>query len=90
MVPYTLSRVSRCAGLLARARVHPASLRFEEACTLAECFGWAVARQRGSHRIFTHPNAPMLNLQNVNGMAKPYQVHQLVAAIDDLPPEQTP
>jgi hypothetical protein len=32
----------------------------------------------------------MLNLQNVNDMAKPYQVRHLVAAIDDLPPEQTP
>jgi len=32
----------------------------------------------------------MLNLQNVNGMAKPYQIRQLLAAIDDLPPERTP
>jgi hypothetical protein len=26
----------------------------------------------------------LLNLQDVNGMAKPYQVRQLLAAIDDV------
>lgn len=78
---------SRCRHLLAKARAHPAALRFHEACTLAECFGWVVARQRGSHRIFTQRHAPMLNLQSVRGMAKPYQVRQLVAAIAALPPD---
>jgi hypothetical protein len=77
--------VSPCAALLAQARANPASLRFTQACTLAECFGWVVARQRGSHRIFKRPgSARLLNLQDVNGMAKPYQVRQLLAAIEDL------
>jgi hypothetical protein len=77
--------VKRCADLLARARANPASLRFAEACTLAECHGWVPVRQRGSHRIFQRPgSAPLLNLQDLRGMAKPYQVRQLLAAIDDV------
>jgi len=35
--------VKRCGDLLARARANPASLRFAEACTLAECHGWVLA-----------------------------------------------
>ena len=77
--------MTRCDDLHARARANPASLRFTEACTLAECFGWVLARQRGSHRIFQRPGSMhLLNLQDVNGMAKPYQVRQLLAAIDDV------
>jgi hypothetical protein len=76
--------VKRCADLLARARANPASLRFAEACTLAECHGWVPVRRRGSHRIFQRPgSARLLNLQDVRGMARPYQVRQLLAAIDD-------
>ena len=77
--------MNRCTALLARARAHPASLRWAEACTLTECFGWVLARQRGSHRIFKRRGtAQLLNLQDVNGMAKPYQIRQLLAAIDGL------
>jgi len=42
-----------------------------------------LARQRGSHHIFRRPGSPrLLNLQDVRGMAKPYQVRQLLAAMD--------
>jgi hypothetical protein len=83
--------VTRCADLLARARANPASLRFAEACTLAECHGWVLARQRGSHRIFRRPGTPrLLNLQDVRGMAKAYQVRQLLAAVDDVADEPRP
>jgi hypothetical protein len=76
--------VSGCEALLARARANPAALKFHEACTLAEGFGWLVIRQRGSHRIFKRPGTRLLlNLQEVSGMAKPYQVRQLLAAIDE-------
>jgi hypothetical protein len=44
-----------------------------------------LARRRGSHRIFRRPGTPrLLNLQDVRGMAKPYQVRQVLAAIDDM------
>ena len=91
MVPYVVPYMStpdrrRCAELLVRARAAPASLRFAEACTLAECLGWVLARQRGSHRIFKRPGTvQLINLQDVRGMAKPYQVRQLLAAAEDDP-----
>jgi hypothetical protein len=36
-----------------------------------------------SHHIFVHAGLPeLLNLQNVNGKAKPYQVRQLLQLIE--------
>jgi len=36
-------------------------------------------RIRGSHHIFTHPDiAGLLNLQESNGEAKPYQIRQFL------------
>lgn len=75
------------AELLARARNKPASLTFDEACSLAKQLGWEEDRQRGSHLIFHHPLAPKirrlhprpLNLQKgKNGEAKAYQVNQML------------
>jgi hypothetical protein len=37
----------------------------------------------GSHHIFTCPEVPeLLNLQEVRGMAKPYQVRQLLRLME--------
>jgi predicted RNA binding protein YcfA (HicA-like mRNA interferase family) len=82
-----------CHQLRSRAATNPAALRFREACALAECFGFAFVRQRGtSHRLYKRPGVlRMINLQSgPNGMAKAYQVRQLLMAIDDLPLEEEP
>ena len=40
---------------------------------------------RGSHRVYRHATArTIMTFQEVNGMAKPYQVRQLLDVIDDL------
>jgi len=47
---------------------------------LAKGVGFRLDRTRGSHHIFVHDSPKMLlNLQDVKGQAKPYQVRQLVA-----------
>ena len=53
-------------------------MRFGDACDLAEGLGFELVRTKGSHHVFAHPEIPeLLNLQNVNGEAKPYQLRQL-------------
>jgi hypothetical protein len=65
--------------ILERARKSPASLRFGEARALAEALGFHLSRVSGSHYIFSRPGVPeLLNLQEVRGMAKPYQIRQLL------------
>lgn len=78
--------MGRCQKIYERARASPANLRFEEACRLAECFGFRFVRQRGtSHRIYKYPGwVGLLNFQTVNGEAKDYQVKQLLDAAEEL------
>jgi predicted RNA binding protein YcfA (HicA-like mRNA interferase family) len=58
----------------------------------AELFGFHLARINGSHHIFIHSDIPSpINLQNVDGKAKPYQMKQLLRLIEkyDLSTEET-
>lgn len=76
--------------LLEKASRAPGNLRFSEICRLAEWYGWRFDRQQGtSHRIYINPAitggaGEMMNFQNRNGQAKPWQVRQLVEAIEEL------
>lgn len=50
---------------------------------MAEAFGFRLARVRGSHHILAHPAVrELLNLQEVDGKAKPYQLRQLLRLIE--------
>ena len=59
------------------------NIRFAEAVAGAEAFGFRLSRINGNHHIYVHVDIPeLLNLQNVNGQAKPYQVKQLLRLIE--------
>jgi len=69
--------------LLKKALSSPANLRFEEACALARGFGFRLSRVSGSHHIFAHHSIrELVNLQEVGGKAKPYQVKQLLGLVE--------
>ena len=69
--------------LLKKALSSPANLRFEEACALARAFGFHLSRVNGSHHIFARAGvAELLNLQEIDGKAKPYQVKQLLGLVE--------
>jgi predicted RNA binding protein YcfA (HicA-like mRNA interferase family) len=59
------------------------NIRFTEAIAVAEGFGFRLDRVSGSHHILVHPGVPeLINLQNVKGKAKPYQVKQLLKVVE--------
>ena len=59
------------------------NVRFSEAVALAEAFGFRLDRINGSHHIFIHEKIPeLLNLQHVNGKAKPYQIRQILQLVE--------
>jgi hypothetical protein len=59
------------------------NIRFSEAVSCAQAFGFRLSRIAGGHHIFVHPDVPeLVNLQNVAGQAKPYQVKQLLEIIE--------
>ena len=73
----------RPAKLLQSARGNPAGLRFSGLCRLAEALGFIFQRQKGSHRVYAHPGKRgIMNFQNDRGMAKAYQVKQLLDFVD--------
>jgi predicted RNA binding protein YcfA (HicA-like mRNA interferase family) len=61
----------------------PHNVRFRDLLGLAEALGFRVARIEGSHHILVNPDVPeLLNLQEVRGEVKPYQVRQLLHLIE--------
>ncbi len=68
---------------LEKALAGSKNIRFSEAVALAEGFGFHRSRVSGSHHIFTHPHVrELVNLQSVNGKAKPYQIRQLLQLVE--------
>ena len=50
---------------------------------LVKGFGFNLSRTDGSHHIFVRPNIPeLVNLQNLKGQAKPYQIRQFLKLIE--------
>lgn len=50
---------------------------------LVEAYGFRLSRVKGSHHIFVHPDIPeLVNLQNVDGEVKPYQVRQVLRLVE--------
>ena len=69
--------------LLAKALSGSKDIRFSEASALAVGFGFTLARVSGSHHIYAHPDIPeLVNLQDVAGKAKPYQIKQLLKLVE--------
>ncbi len=69
--------------LLKRIVASPYNVRFRDLLALAEALGFHVARSEGSHHILTRPGIPeLLNLQEVKGEAKPYQIRQLLLLVE--------
>ena len=59
------------------------NVRFSDMTALVEAFGFHLSRTHGSHHIFAHPEVPeLVNLQEVKGQAKPYQVRQFLKLVE--------
>ena len=69
--------------LLEKVLASPKNVQFSDMISLVEAFGFRLSRVKGSHFIFAHPNIPeLVNLQEKNGKAKPYQVRQFLQLVE--------
>lgn len=69
--------------LLEKALAGSANIRFADMIALVEAFGFSLSRVSGSHHIFAHPDVrELVNLQEVNGKAKPYQIRQFLKLVE--------
>ncbi len=62
----------------------PMNVRFADLCRVVEAFGFEYRRTTGSHHIYSRPGVPeLVNIQDVRGQAKPYQVRQFVRLVGE-------
>lgn len=58
------------------------NVRFADFTRLVEAHGFVFAGQVGSHRGYKHSWGAVLNLQEKDGEAKPYQIAQFLKIVD--------
>ena len=86
MADDTISPMKNTVRILDALRRNPKSVRFLDLCGICdEYFG--EPRQKGtSHRVYRTPwqGDPRVNIQDHKGMAKAYQVRQVIKAIEKM------
>lgn len=81
------SEVGSWRRFLERIRTKRANVRFRELEGLLARIGFELDRQRGSHRVYSHPDFPtaiVVVQPGKDGKAKGYQVKQVIDLIDAL------
>ena len=78
--------MSSVKKILEQMRREPTSVRFTDLRKVCELFFGELRQNGTSHLIFKMPwqGDPRINIQDDGGKAKPYQVRQVLQAIDKL------
>ncbi len=75
--------MSRRRKILAKILAGSKNIAFSDFVLLVEGFGFRLSRTSGSHHIFVHPEIKeLINLQEVGGQIKPYQVRQFMSLVE--------
>lgn len=82
--------MAKVEDIVAAMRRNQRGIRFEDLCKVCNYYFGAPRNESSSHYIYKMPWAgdPRVNIQNDKGMAKVYQVKQVLKAIDRLVEEK--
>ena len=59
------------------------NVKYSDFVIILEAFKFYLTRSEGSHSIYKNKTIPeIINIQNVNGEAKPYQIKQFFSLIE--------
>jgi len=72
--------------ILDKMRSNPAGVSFADLCKVCDHYFGQARQASGSHRVYktSWVGDPRVNIQNSKGMAKAYQVKQVLKAIERL------
>ena len=72
--------------IVAQMQRNPKGIRFRDLCQVCDFYFGQARQTGGSHRIYKTPwwGDPRVNIQDDKGMAKAYQVRQVLKAIERL------
>jgi hypothetical protein len=75
--------------ILVTMKQNPKGIRFNDLCKVCDSYFGSSRQESSSHRIYKTPwqGDPRVNIQNDKGMAKAYQVRQVLKAIERLKEE---
>lgn len=78
--------MAKVEEIVAEMQRNPKAIRFRDLCIVCDFFFGEARRSGSSHRIYKTPwqGDPRINIQNDKGMAKAYQVRQVLKAIERL------
>ena len=73
-------------GIVAQMQRSPQGIRFADLCRVCDHYFGQPSQSGSSHRIYKTrwEGDPRVNIQNAKGMAKAYQVRQVLQAIERL------
>jgi hypothetical protein len=76
----------RIEDTVAEMRKNPKGIRYGDLCRVCDFYFGAPRQASGSHRVYKTPwpGDPRVNIQDDKGMAKAYQVRQVLRAIERL------
>jgi len=72
--------------ILTQMKQNPKGIRFNDLSKVCEHFFGSPRQTGSSHKVFKTPwqGDPRVNIQNSKGKVKPYQVRQVLQAVDRL------
>jgi hypothetical protein len=78
--------MSKVAEILGAMRRNPSDVRYADLCKVCDHYFGEPRQKATSHRIYKTPwqGDPRVNIQGKKGKAKPYQVRQVLAAVERL------
>ena len=87
MTPWAMPSIER---LIAEMRRSPKGVRFSDLERVCRHYFGEPRRRGSSHQVFRTPwpGDPRVNIQDDHGSAKPYQVRQVLAAIEKVEQEE--
>jgi hypothetical protein len=76
--------MDKVEGILARMRESPKSIKFKDLCRVCDTYFGQPRHSGTSHRVYRTPwqGDPRVNIQSDKGMAKAYQVKQVLQAVE--------
>ncbi len=83
--------MAEIATILERMRASPVQVRFADLYKVCVAFFGEPRQSASSHTVFKTPwpGDPRVNIQNAKGKVKPYQVRQVLLAVDRIVDKNT-
>jgi len=78
--------MTKMSDILRQMRENPKGVKFKDLCKICEAYFGAPRQSGSSHRVYriSWAGDPRVNIQNDKGMAKAYQVKQVLLALERL------